>query len=270
MIRIILLLSSLAVPGAAHADEFMTLAATRSPALAGLLAAILPAFQAASNVPVHVVAVEPGAEAAAAQRGEADALLFDDRAAQDKLVADGDGLDRRDVLFDEFVIVGPAADPAHIRGLDDARKALAQIAAQRAPFVGGDDGDARRVALRLWQAAGIVPGKDTPWYRDLADGKVPALDATADRKAYSLVARAAWETFRSGTHSAGKPDLEILTQNDPALNDTYASVLVSPAKWPRVKFAYARIWHEWLMKPGREAVASYTVSGRQVFFPAPH
>jgi tungstate transport system substrate-binding protein len=283
MIRIVAVLLSLVAASNAHADEFMTLGAAKSAQLSGLLDHLLPIFQATANLPVHVVAVDAGQDVAIGERGEADALLLDDRAAEDKIVADGHGLDRRDAVSSDFVIVGPSSDPAGIRGLDDARKAFAQIAASGALFASrGDDSRTHRMELRLWNAAGIQPGKATAWYRELGQddlrqgdlrqgdlrqddsrqGMEAALNVAAVMNAYTIANRTAWANFKN------RRNLEILSQGDAALFDTYGSILVSPAKWPLIKIAYARIWHEWLTtRHGRDAVASYKINGEQIFFP---
>ncbi|HUD85669.1 MAG TPA: substrate-binding domain-containing protein, partial [Xanthobacteraceae bacterium] len=164
MIRIATLLFSIALTGTAQADErFITLSSTTSTQDSGLFGYILPLFQAATGVSVHVVAVGTGQALAIGERGDADALLVHDRPGEDKFVAEGYGIDRRDVMYNDFVIVGPNTDPAHIRGLKDAQKALTQIAAAQAPFASrGDDSGTNRMELRLWRAAGIPVDAQSP------------------------------------------------------------------------------------------------------------
>jgi tungstate transport system substrate-binding protein len=250
--------------GAAHADErFITLSSTTSTQDSGLFGYILPIFKAATGIDVHVVAVGTGQALAIGMRGDADALLVHDRIGEDKFVAEGYGIDRRDVMYNDFVIVGPSADPAHIRGLKDARTALAQIAAAKAPFASrGDDSGTNRMELRLWKQAGVQPDPHSGWYRDLGQGMGPTLNIATGMNAYTLTDRATWANFKN------RQGLEILTEGDPALFNPYGSILVNPAKWPQVKFNDAKVWHEWLTtKPGLDAITSYKINGEEVFFP---
>ena len=268
MLRIIGLLLAVVCAGAARADErFITLSSTTSTQDSGLFGHVLPLFKTATGIDVHVVAVGTGQALAIGQRGDADALLVHDRPGEDKFVADGFGIDRRDVMYNDFVIVGPgtgpAADPAGIRGLKDAKAALAKIAAAKAPFASrGDDSGTNRMELRLWKSAGITPDPHAGWYRDLGQGMGPTLNITAGMNAYTLTDRATWANFKN------RQNLEILTEGDPLLFNPYGSILVNPAKWPAVKIGDARIWHDWLStKPGLEAITSYKINGEQLFFP---
>jgi tungstate transport system substrate-binding protein len=264
MIRIAILLFSIGVSSAAQADErFITLSSTTSTQDSGLFGHILPVFRAATGISVHVVAVGTGQALAIGMRGDADALLVHDRVGEDKFVADGFGIDRRDVMYNDFVIVGPNGDPAHIRGLKDARKALQQIAAAAAPFASrGDDSGTNRMELRLWKSAGIQPEPRNGWYRDLGQGMGTTLNIAAAMNAYTLTDRATWANFKN------RQNLEILTEGDAALFNPYGSILVNPAKWPQVKFTEAKIWHEWLTtKPGLDAITSYKINGEELFFP---
>jgi tungstate transport system substrate-binding protein len=264
MIRIGALLFSLLVCGAAQAQTgFITLSSTTSTEDSGLFGHILPLFRAASGLDVHVVAVGTGQALAIGMRGDADALLVHDRAGEDKFVAEGYGIDRRDVMYNDFVIVGPKSDPAGIRGLKDAREAFRRIAGGRAVFASrGDDSGTNRMELRLWTSAGIAPDKRAAWYRDLGQGMGPTLNVTAGLDAYTLTDRATWANFKN------RQNLEILTDGDPALFNPYGSILVNPAKWPNLKAAPARAWHEWLTsKGGLDAITSFRIGGEQLFFP---
>jgi tungstate transport system substrate-binding protein len=264
VIRFTALLLFMLSTSAARADErFITLSSTTSTQDSGLFGYILPIFKAATGIDVHVVAVGTGQALAIGMRGDADALLVHDRIGEDKFVADGFGIDRRDVMYNDFVIVGPSADPAHIRGLKDARTALTQIAAGKAPFASrGDDSGTNRMELRLWKQAGIQPDPHSGWYRDLGQGMGPTLNIAAGMNAYTLTDRATWANFRN------RQGLEILTEGDAALFNPYGSILVNPAKWPQVKFGDAKMWHEWLTsKPGLDAITSYKINGEELFFP---
>lgn len=264
MLRVILFVLSTLAIGVAHADErYITLASTTSTEDSGLFGYILPIFKTATGIDVHVVAVGTGQALAIGERGDADALLVHDRTGEDKLVAEGYGIDRRDVMYNDFVIVGPNTDPAHIRGLKDARKALTQIADAKALFASrGDDSGTNRMELRLWKSDGIQPDPHSGWYRDLGQGMGPTLNIAAGMNAYTLTDRATWANFKNRQH------LEILTEGDPALFNPYGSILVNPAKWPKVKYEDAKIWHDWLTtKPGLDAITSYKINGEEVFFP---
>jgi tungstate transport system substrate-binding protein len=264
MIRVLVfLLAGLLSSGAKAQERFITLSSTTSTEDSGLFGHILPRFRAQSGIDVHVVAVGTGQALAIGARGDADALLVHDRVGEDKFVADGYGVDRRDVMYNDFVIVGPKSDPAGIRGLQSAREALARIAAAGAVFASrGDDSGTNRMELRLWQAAGIAPGTGRAWYRDLGQGMGPTLNVAAALDAYTLTDRATWANFKN------RQNLEILTEGDPALFNPYGSILVNPAKWPHVKAADARIWHEWLTsRAGLDAITSYRIAGEQLFFP---
>jgi tungstate transport system substrate-binding protein len=263
MSMLTLLLSLLFIGSAQADDRFITLSSTTSTQDSGLFGHIIPIFRSARGLDVHVVAVGTGQALALGMRGDADALLVHDRAGEDRFVADGYGIDRRDVMYNDFVIVGPRSDPAGIRGVKDALEAFRRIATSRAMFASrGDDSGTNRMELRLWKSAGIEPGKSSPWYRDLGQGMGPTLNITAGLDAYTLTDRATWANFRN------RQQLEILTEGDPALLNPYGSILVNPAKWPHVKAAEARTWHEWLTsKAGLDAITSYRINGEQLFFP---
>lgn len=264
MIQIAALLFSILFVHAAHAaDRFITLSSTTSTEDSGLFGHIIPVFRGATGIDVHVVAVGTGQALAIGARGDADALLVHDRAGEDKFVADGNGIDRRDVMYNDFVIVGPKADPAGIRGLKEAREAFARIAARQAIFASrGDDSGTNRIELRIWKSAGLTPGKSDSWYRELGQGMGPTLNTSAGLNAYTIADRATWASFKN------REGLEILTEGDPALLNPYGSILVNPAKWPHVKAADARTWHEWLTsKAGLDAITSFRIQGQQLFFP---
>jgi tungstate transport system substrate-binding protein len=264
MIRAIALLLMTVLCGEAHAqDHYITLSSTTSTQDSGLFDHILPRFKAASGIDVHVVAVGTGQALALGERGDADALLVHDRPGEDKFVAEGYGIDRRDVMYNDFVIVGPKSDPAGIRGLKDAKDAFRRIAAKAALFASrGDDSGTNRMEIRFWKSVGIAPDPHGAWYRDLGQGMGPTLNIAAGLNAYTLTDRATWANFKN------RQELEILSDGDPALFNPYGSILVNPAKWPHVKVADARIWHEWLTtKPGLDAITSYRIAGEQLFFP---
>jgi len=250
--------------GASSAEErFITLASTTSTEQSGLFRHLIPIFRQDTGVDVRVVAVGTGQALAIGARGDADALFVHDRAGEDKFVADGHGIDRRDVMHNDFVIAGPASDPAGIKGVKDASEAFRRIAAAKAPFASrGDDSGTHRMELRLWKAAAVDPRSD-PNYRELGSGMGPTLNTAAGLDAYVLSDRATWASFQN------RQNLVLLVAGDPALFNPYGSILVNPAKGPHIKAAEARIWHEWLTSGrGRAAIAGFKVQGEQLFFPS--
>ncbi|KMO32146.1 sulfate transporter [Methylobacterium variabile] len=263
VLALLALAPAFAGPAAAQ-ERSITLASTTSTEQSGLFGHILPIFQRETGITVRVVAVGTGQALAIGAKGDADALLVHDRAGEDKFVAEGHGLDRRDVMVNDFVIVGPTADPAGIKGGRDATEALARIARAKAPFASrGDDSGTHRTELRLWKKAGVEARGLGSSYRELGQGMGPTLNAAAAMDAYTLTDRATWVSFRN------RQTLEILVQGDPALFNPYGSILVNPAKNPQIRAADAKVWHEWLTSGrGRAAIASFKVGGEQLFFPA--
>jgi len=181
VIRITALLASIFIIGTAQADEpFITLGSATSAQDSGLLDYFLPIFRSASGINIHVMAVGTGKALAIGERGDADALLVHDRIGEDKFVAEGFGIDRRGGMYDDYIIVGPDADPADIRGLTDASKTFARIASARVLYVSsGDDTGTHRMELRLWKLAGIEPGPRDTWYRELGEGMRVTLNTAA-------------------------------------------------------------------------------------------
>lgn len=254
---------ALLVVAPARAEEvFITLASTTSTEQSGLFGFLIPRFKATSGIDVRVVAVGTGQALAIGARGDADALLVHDRAGEDKFVAEGHGIDRRDVMFNDFVLIGPKHDPAGIRGVEKAEEALRRIALTKAPFASrGDDSGTNRTELRLWQAAGIDKTNRGDWYRETGSGMGPTLNLAAGLDAYVLADRATWANFKN------RQNLEILSEGDPVLFNPYGSILVNPGRHLAVKADSAKRWHEWLTSAaGKAAIASYKINGAQVFF----
>jgi tungstate transport system substrate-binding protein len=245
-------------------DQSITLASTTSTEQSGLFGHLLPMFKERTGIEVRVVAVGTGQALELGRKGDADALLVHDRAGEDKFVAEGHGIDRRDVMHNDFVIVGPAADPAGVKGMRDATAALAKVAAAKTPFASrGDDSGTHRTELRLWKTAGVdVETAGGDWYRDLGQGMGPTLNTAAGMGAYVLTDRATWANFKN------RQDLTVLVEGDPKLFNPYGSILVNPAKFPSLKADLARRWHEWLTgEEGQKAIAGYAIDGQQLFFP---
>lgn len=249
---------------AAGQDRFITLASTTSTEQSGLFAHILPIFTQATGIAVRVVALGTGQALDVARRGDADAVLVHDRAAEERFVAEGFGGPRRPVMFNDFVIIGPAADPAGIAGLSDSTVALRRIAAARAPFISrGDRSGTHAAELRLWQQAGVDPvaGRGQ-WYLEVGQGMGPALNAAAARDAYLLADRGTWLAFRN------RQSLRILAAGDERLFNQYGAFVVNPARHPHVKAAEAERFVAWLVSPaGQAAIAGYRIGGEQLFFP---
>lgn len=254
-------LAALLVTPSGAQERFITVASTTAPEQSGLFRHILPLFHQQTGIDVRVVAVGTGQALQIGMRGEADALLVHDRPGEEKFVAEGHGLDRREVMFNDFVIVGPAIDPAQIRGLRSAARAFQRIAQSKSLFLSrGDDSGTHREELRLWRAAGVKkPAGD--WYKEVGQDMGPTLHVAAGMNAYTLTDRATWATFQS------RHILELLSAGDPVLFNPYSSVLVNPSKGAHIKAADARTWHEWLTSAeGRNAISSFQVRGEQLFF----
>lgn len=249
-------------PMAHGTERFITVASTTSTEQSGLFRHIIPLFREATGIDVRIVAVGTGQALAIGARGDADALLVHDRAGEDQFVANGHGVDRRDVMFNDFVLIGQSHDPAGIRGLRNARAAMERIAASRSLFISrGDDSGTHRMELRLWSTAG-VSAREPGWYREVGAGMGPTLNTAAAIGAYTLTDRATWAAFKN------RQELVLLSEGDPLLFNPYGSILVNPNKGAHVKATDARTWHMWLTSDaGRAAIASFRIEGGQVFFP---
>jgi tungstate transport system substrate-binding protein len=254
------LLLGLIAAGVSAQERSITLASTTSTEQSGLFAYILPLFKSQTGIAVRVVAVGTGQALAIGARGDADALLVHDRAGEEKFMAEGHGIDRRPVMFNDFVIIGPKSDPAGIRRAQTAREAFSRIAAAKGPFVSrGDDSGTHRMELRQWKSAELKPAGS--WYRETGQGMGPTLNIAGELDAYSLTDRATWANF------GRRRNLDVLFEGDPGLFNPYSSILVDPAKNPAIKAADARIWHEWITSaPGQSAIESFRIDGKQVFF----
>lgn len=246
------------------AERFITVASTTSTEQSGLFRHILPIFRRESGIAVRVVALGTGQALDVGRRGDADVVFVHDRAAEERFVAEGYGVQRRHVMRNDFVLIGPAADPAGIAGARDTTAALGRIAAARAPFISrGDRSGTHAAELRLWQAAGIDPtaGRGR-WYREVGQGMGPALNTAAAQNAYILADRGTWLSFRN------RQDLGILVEGDVRLFNQYGVMLVNPARHPHVKAADGERFIAWLLSPaGQQAIAGYTINGEPLFSP---
>lgn len=242
-------------------DDYITLASTTSTENSGLFGAILPVFTETTGIDVRVVAVGTGQAFEIARRGDADSLLVHDTAGEEQFVADGYATERLDVMYNDFVIVGPSDDPANIADSDSVSDAFARIADSESPFASrGDDSGTHRAELRLWEDAGVTPQGD--WYRELGSGMGPTLNTAAGMNAYSFTDRATWVAFEN------PQDLTLLFEGDEALFNQYGSLLLSQEQHPHLKHELATQWHEWLVSDeGQQAIADFKVNDQQLFFP---
>lgn len=240
---------------------FIVVASTTSTEQSGLFAHVVPLFTAATGIEVRVVAVGTGQAFAIARAGDADVLFTHDTEGEELLVAQGFGLERRDVMFNDFIILGPSEDPAGIAGAHTAVEALQRIARSRAVFTSrGDDSGTHRAEQRLWAAAGVEPAGR--WYRSLGSGMGPTLNTAAGMDAYVLADRGTWANFRN------RQNLVVLFEGDPALFNAYASVLINPERHPHIRHELALQWHQWLLsEDGQAAIAGFEINGERVFFP---
>lgn len=242
----------------------IVVASTTSTDNSGLFDLILPRFEEASGISVRVVAVGTGQAIRIAKRGDADVLLVHDRASEEAFVREGFGVERHPIMYNEFALLGPANDPAGVRGMAEAPAALVKIAAARLPFLSrGDDSGTHAAEMRLWKAAGIDPRPDSgTWYRETGSGMGQTLNTAAEMNAYVLADEATWLAFK---HPA---DLEILVRGDPRLHNPYAAILVNPQKHPHVKAKAGAEFIAWLRSPaGQSAIGSLTRGDAQLFTP---
>ena len=248
----------------AAADRFIVVQSTTSTQNSGLYDHILPLFRERTGIEVRVVAVGTGQAIRNAANGDGDVLLVHARSAEERFVADGHGLSRADVMYNDFVIVGPAADPAGVAGMDDAVAALARIARAEAPFASrGDDSGTHKTELRLWEEAGVdVAAASGGWYRETGSGMGATLNTAGGMGAYAMTDRASWTNF--GNRNGHR----VLVEDDPRLFNQYGVVLVNPGRHPNVKAGLGRLFFDWVLsEEGQAAIASHRVGGRQVFFP---
>jgi tungstate transport system substrate-binding protein len=248
---------------AAHAQAFITVASTTSTEQSGLFRQLLPKFTQASGIAVRVVAAGTGQALDIGRRGDADVVFVHDEAAERAFVAEGYGTGRRRVMFNDFIVVGPRADPARAAG-NDIVAGLQRIADAHAPFVSrGDRSGTHAAELRLWTAAGVDPTQARgAWYRETGSGMGPTLNTASGMNAYVFSDRGTWLAFRN------RGELAVLIQGDKRLFNQYGVMLVNPAKHPHVKKDLGEAFIDWLVSPaGQRAIAGYNIDGEQLFFP---
>ena len=249
---------------AAAIAGFITVASTTSTEQSGLFRHLLPIFTAQTGIDVRVVAVGTGQALDIGRRGDADVVFVHARPLEEKFIAEGHGVKRYEVMYNDFVLVGPKSDPARVAGTKDVVAAFRKIHDARAPFVSrGDRSGTHFAELEIWKLAGIDIGREKGgWYRDTGQGMGPALNTAAGMNAYVLADRGSWLSFRN------RAQLAILVQGDRRLFNQYGVMLVNPAKHPSVKKEMGKAFVDWLISPaGQKAIADYKLGGEQLFFP---
>jgi tungstate transport system substrate-binding protein len=243
---------------------FITVASTTSTEQSGLLRHILPAFEKKTGIQVRVVALGTGRALDLGRRGDADVVLVHARAQEERFVAQGHGVRRYGVMYNDFILAGPRTDPAKVAGMDDIAEALKRIRAARAPFASrGDRSGTHAAEIELWKLAGVDIAKAKgPWYRETGSGMGPTLNTASGMNAYVLADRGTWLAFRN------RGALVIAVQGDKRLFNEYGAILVNPAKHPHVKKELGQAFIDWIVSAqGQAAIAGYRIGGEQLFFP---
>ena len=252
---------------AAALAGFITVASTTSTEQSGLFKHLLPIFEKKTGIQVRVVAVGTGQALDIGRRGDADVVLVHAKPLEEKFMAEGQGVKRYDVMYNDFVLIGPKSDPAHVQGTKDVAVAFRKIKEAQAPFVSrGDRSGTHFAELEIWRLAGIdIAREKGAWYRDTGQGMGPALNTAAAMNAHILSDRGTWLSFKN------RGDLVIAVEGDRRLYNQYGVMLVNPAKHPNVKAKLGQAFIDWLISPeGQDAIASYRINGEQLFFPNAH
>ncbi len=255
---------TLALSPAQAQDKFIVVSSTTSTQDSGLFGHILPIFKAKTGIDVRVVAQGTGQALDTGRRGDADVVFVHDKVAEEKFVADGFSPERREVMYNDFVLIGPKSDPAKVAGSKDIAGSLKKIAEAKAPFASrGDKSGTHAAELRLWRVAAIDLEKDKgTWYRELGQGMGPTLNTAAGMNAYVLADRATWLSFKN------RADLTIVVEGDQRLFNQYGIMLVNPAKHAHVKKDLGQTFIDWITSPeGQKAIADYKIGGESLFFP---
>jgi len=244
-------------------EKSIVVSSTTSTEQSGLFEYILPIFKMKTGITVKVVAVGTGQALDIGRRGDADVVFVHDKPAEEIFVQEGYSTKRNEVMYNDFVLVGPKSDPAKVGGGKDIQVALQKISAAQTPFVSrGDKSGTHAAELRYWKGAGITISPSQTWYKETGSGMGPALNTASAMNAYILTDRATWLSFKN------RGDLVILVQGDPKLFNQYGVMLVNPAKFPSVKKAEGQAFIDWLIsKNGQDVIASYQIGGEQLFFP---
>ena len=256
--------AGLTATGANAEDRFIIVQSTTSTQNSGLLDYLLPIFKEKTGIEVRVVAVGTGQAIKNAQNGDGDVLLVHAKPAEEKFVAEGWGVERFDVMYNDFVIVGPANDPAGVAGSNDVVAALTKIAETKSPFASrGDDSGTHKAEKRLWKAAGIdIASASGDWYRETGSGMGATLNAGVGMGAYIMTDRATWISF------GNKGDYKVAVEGDDKMFNQYGVILVNPEKFSNVKAEDGQAFIDWLIgDEGQKAIAGFKIEGQQLFFP---
>jgi tungstate transport system substrate-binding protein len=247
--------------GANAADKFITLASTTSTQNSGLYDYLLPIFTNRTGIEVRVVSVGTGQAIKIAKNGDADVLLVHHRPSEDAFVADGYGIERRDVMYNDFVLIGPDTNPAALSAQTKASDGFRALAAKETLFISrGDESGTHKRELELWNSSGATPGGE--WYREIGAGMGAALNMASSVEAYTLSDRGTWLSF------GNKGDLKLLLSGDEALFNPYGIILVNPEKHPHVKIDMARVFSDWIVSDeGQDAIGAFTIQNMQLFCP---
>ena len=266
--RMIFLLATLALglggPFCRAEDQFITVQSTTSTENSGLFGYLLPLFTAKTGINVHVVAVGTGQAIKNAQNGDGDVLLVHSKSDEEKFVAEGWGVKRYDLMYNDFVVAGPDTDPAQISGTKDAAAAFKKLAESKVAFISrGDDSGTHKAELRLWKEAGVdAKAASGSWYREAGQGMGATLNMAAGVNAYVLSDRASWSAFKN------KGQLKVVVEGDARLHNPYGLILVNPAKHANVKAKEGQAFIDWLISAeGQKAIADFKINGEQQFFP---
>jgi tungstate transport system substrate-binding protein len=260
----VLALSAATGAGAAEADRSIVVASTTSTQDSGLFDYLLPQFRGRTGITVKVIAQGTGQALDTARRGDADVVFVHDRESELKFVAEGQGVQRHPVMYNDFVLIGPRTDPARVRGTREVARALRAIRDAKAPFISrGDRSGTHQAELRLWRDAGLeIDPAGEPWYRSVGQGMGAALNMASASNAYVLADRATWVRF------GNKGDLQIVAEGDARLFNQYGVILVNPARHPSVREKLARQFIDYLVsRQGQADIASFRVEGQQLFYP---
>ena len=253
----------LTLPATAQ-DKFITVASTTSTEQSGLFKHLLPAFTRASAIEVRVVAVGTGQAIKLGEKGDADVLLVHHKPSEEKFIAEGWGVKRLEVMYNDFVVVGPDSDPAKIKGITDVSAAFRKIALTKSTWASRGDASGTDLAEKeIWQALGIAVSKSGPeWYRELGQGMGPTLNTSAQLPAYTLSDRGTWISFKN------RGPLQIVVEGDQKLFNQYGVMLLNPAKHPHVKVELGQQFIDWIVADaGQKTIADYKIEGQQLFFP---
>jgi tungstate transport system substrate-binding protein len=263
LLLVLVAVFGLVAPASAE-DKSIVVASTTSTQDSGLFGYLLPLFKAKTGIDVKVVALGTGQALDTARRGDADVVFVHARSAEEKFLAEGFGVKRFPVMYNDFVLIGPKSDPAGIAGTKDIVAALRTLKAKGAPFISRGDRSGTHIAeLNLWQAAGIdIAAEKGPWYKEIGQGMGAALNTAAASEAYVLSDRGTWLSFKN------KGDLVIAVEGDKRLFNQYGVMLVNPAKHPSVKKELGQQFVDWLISPeGQHDIAGYKINGEQLFYP---